>query len=295
MKTKNTKDIRSLSQIKLIDKLITTMQKKKLSSGSIKSASAYIQALAERLNISDDAATIFPAFFDNFSDSRILISEIASFYDCNPVKILTYWSAIEELIQCQLLNQTKDSDGDIFFSIPDEVVEAIRSNKVYKPKEYKDLNNDQWITELHQLLEKKKYNRISYETFKCVLLQLINRNMHLAIAKELGAISCMDELIILIVMINLFIQNNDERIVQTDIENLLEFPWDMRSYARQLEQGTHPLQQAGLVEHSEDDGMSMKNAWKLTNEAKLRFLKEIDTSSSIGENHDRNITTELKV
>lgn len=291
MKTKNIQDIEQLSQMKIIDKIIDTMQDNKFSNKSIKSATPYIQALAERLNISDDAATIFPAFFDNFSDSRILISEIAEFYDCNQVKILIYWSAIDELVQHRLLNQTKDSDGDLFFSVPDEVVEAIRSNKVYKPKEYKDLNNDQWITELNQLLEKKKYNRIPYETFKCVLLQLINRNKHLAIAKELGGISSMDDLIMLTVMINLFIQHNDEHIIRTDIESLLEYPWEMLSYARQLEQGTHPLQQAGLVEHCEDDGMSMKDAWKLTKEAKLRFLKEIDTSSSMGENRDRNITT----
>lgn len=291
MKPKNTIDIRQLSQMKIIDKLITILQNNKLSSRSIKSAAPYIQALADRINISEEAATIFPAFFDNFSDSRILVSEIASFYDCTQVKILTYWSAIEELIQCQLLNQTKDSDGDLFFSIPIEVVEAIRSNKVYKPKEYKDLNNDQWITELHQLLENKKYNRISFETFKSVLMQLINRNLHLTIAKELETISPMDDLIILTVMINLFIQHNDEHIVRTDIESLLEYPWEMRSYARQLEQGTHPLQQAGLVEHCEDDGMSMKDAWKLTNEAKSRFLNEIDNCCSTRENHDRNITT----
>lgn len=291
MKTKNTQDIKQLSQMKIIDELITIMQDGKLSNRSIKLASPYIQTLAERINISEDAATIFPAFFDNFSESRICISEIAEFYDCNQVRILTYWSAIEELVQHQLLNQTKDSDGEISFSIPDEVVEAIRSNKVYKPKEYKDFNNDQWITELHQLIEKKKYSRIPYETFKSVLLKLINQNQHLVIAKELNAISSIDDLIILTVMINLFVQNNDEHIVRTDIENLLEYPWDMRSYARQLEQGTHPLQQAGLVENCEDEGMSMKDAWKLTKEAKLRFLKEIDTSSSNEERRDKNIMT----
>lgn len=290
MKTKR-QNIASLTQMKIIDKIINTMHDRKLSNSNIKSASPYIQMLAQRLKISIDAAMIFPAFFNNFSDSRIFISEIASFYDCNQVKILTYWSAIEELVQRQLLNQTKNGEGILFFSIPIEVVDAIRSNKVYKPKEYKDLNNDQWITELNQLLEKKKTDCISFDFFKSSLAQLINRNKHLVIADELAAISHWDDLIILIVMMNLFIQNNDEHIIRIDIEDFLEYPWEMLSHARHLENGTHSLQQAGLVEHCEDDGLSVKDAWKLTNEAKRRFLKEIDTSNPMSENHDRNIKT----
>lgn len=290
MKTKKT-NMESLTQMKIIDKIINIMQDNKLSSPSIKSAVPYIQMLAQRLTISIDAAMIFPAFFNNFSDSRILISEIASFYDCNQVKILTYWSAIEELVQRQLLNQTKNGEGILFFSVPAEVIDAIRSNKMYKPKEYKDLNNDQWITELNQLLEKKKTDRISFDFFKSTFSQLIERNMHLVIANELAAISHWDDLIILTVMINLFIQNNDEHIIRIDVEDFLEYPWEMRTHARQLENGTHSLQRAGLVEHCEDDGMSVKDAWKLTNVAKQRFLKEIDTSSPISEKPDRNIKT----
>ena len=90
-------------------------------------------------------------------------------------------------------------------------------------------------------------------------------------------------------MLNLYIQNNDDHIVKYDIEEMFEFRYEMRTHARLLERGTHPLQKANLVEHCENDGITEKNAWKLTDAAKQRFLAELDTSTPM--NEDKNLKT----
>lgn len=291
MKAKNYETTTDLSQILLIDGIINIMQKKHLSESSINTAMPLIQQLARRLGISDDAAMIFAAFFDSFSEIRILVSDIALFFNCTQVKILTYWHAIEELIQHKYIRQIKDRDGDAYYIVPNEIVEVIRTNTTYMPKLYKNLSIEQWITELAQVMDKKKHNHISFSEFKETLMLLIHNNKHLTIANELGTLSDyeLDDLIVLITMLNLYIQNNDEHIIQSDIEDMLEYPWDMRSHSRQLERGKHPLQQAGLIENCEDNGLAVKDAWKLTTAAKTRFLPEVETTTPLNGDYDRNI------
>ena len=139
MKRKTTPlDLEKFTQVILLDGIITAMKKKKLSDASITAALQFIQTFARRISVSDDAAMLFAAFFDDLSDSRIRIKDLANFYDCNQIKILTYWPAVEELMKLQYVSQFKDSDGDVFYSIPNEAIEAVRENRVYTPKDYKN-------------------------------------------------------------------------------------------------------------------------------------------------------------
>ena len=67
-------DLEKFTQVKLLDGIISAMKKKKLSEASITAAFPYIQTFARRINVSDDAAMLFSAFFDDLSDvSKILL------------------------------------------------------------------------------------------------------------------------------------------------------------------------------------------------------------------------------
>ena len=105
-------ELENMPQIQLIDAIIGKMEDNKLSEASIKTAKPYIKRLSKKLDISDDAAMIFSAFFNDFSDTRIDISDIARFFDCNQVKILTYWSAIEELEKKKFIRKSKDDKNE---------------------------------------------------------------------------------------------------------------------------------------------------------------------------------------
>ena len=156
MDTNNNRDYEKMSQVKLIDKIISLTQKKKLSDSSLEAAMPYIKMFAQRADISDDAAMIFASFFNKFADRYIYLGEIAEFYKTTQVKILIYWPAIEELMNRKYLSQMQDRDGDTRYSIPNDVVKAIRSNTKYIPKDYKNLKIDQWIGEFSVIMENRK-------------------------------------------------------------------------------------------------------------------------------------------
>ncbi len=278
MKTQNKlQNLTQYTQVKLIDYILNEMWDKELSDESIKAAKPYIQALAERIHVSEDAAMIFAAFFDSFTDSRIRYKDIANFYDCNQVTILTYWSAINEMVKHQYLNEFKDSDGEQYYTVPNDVVEAIRENKPFTPKNYSNIPLEQWLGELWSLMDKKDHNRISFDKFEECLMQLINGNPQLVIARKMATIKDRNDLIIFAAMTNLYIQNHDDHIIRSDLEDLFEHRWEMRNQAQLLECGSHPLQKAGLVEYSISDGQAEKDAWMLTKTAKERFLVGIET------------------
>lgn len=275
------KNLAQLTQVQLIDEIISGMHEKKLSNDSIKTVTPFIKELAERNGLSNDAAMLFAAFFDNFSDAHILVRDIAHFYDCNQVKILTKWTAIEELVARRFVVQYKKSDGDVHYSVPMEVVVAMRENNIYSPAANADLTMNQWLSTLSKLLNNKTNDKIPYENFADDLRVLIDSNQHLLIARELSTIKDEDDLIIFTGMMDLYIKDYDNHIMKHDLEDLFDNPWQMRMQARLLEKGVHPLQIAGLVEQTDCNGQVEADAWRLTESAKERFLVEVDCTTPV--------------
>ena len=284
--SENVQDFAQKTQVQLIEVIINVMSEKKLSEASIKKAKPFIQAFAERNSLSEDAAMLFSAFFNDFTDTHILIRDIAKFYDCNQVAILSRWSAIEELVNRRFVIQYKKGNGELYFAIPKEVVAAMRENVLYSPKANANLTIDQWLAALSNLLRNRDSDDIPYENFVEDLRVLIDSNQHLTIAKELATIKDEYDLVLFTGIMDLFIKNNDNHIVQSDIEDLFESRWYMRSHARLLERGVHPLQIAGLVEHSDSNGQVEANAWKMTDGAKERFLVEVEITTPAVDDKD---------
>ena len=280
-------EVTKLTQVQLVDEIIVRMEDKKLSEESVKKAKPFMAEFAKRNNISENAAMLFAAFFNDFADHQIWIRDIAGFFECNKVKILTMWSAIEELVSRRFILQYKKDSGDLYFSVPNEVVAAMREDRIYSPNANANLTIDQWMSALSKLLNDKDHDNIPFANFVADLQVLINANKHLVIARELATIKDEEHLVIFAGIMDLFVRNNDNHVIREDIEDIMETRWQMRPHARLLEKGVHPLQIAGLVEHSDSNGQVEADAWKLTEAAKERFLVEVDCSTPV--ESDKNI------
>ena len=274
-------DVTKLLQVQLIDEIIVRMQEKKLSEESIKKAKPFIVEFAKRNNISENAAMLFAAFFNDFADHQIWIRDIAGFFECNKVKILTMWSAIEELVSRRFILQYKKDNGDLYFTVPNEVVAAMREDRIYSPSANADLTIDQWMSALSKLLNAKDNDNIPFANFVEDLHVLISSNKHLVIARELATIKDDEHLVIFAGIMDLFVRNNDNHVIREDIEDIMETRWQMRMHARLLERGVHPLQVAGLVEQTDCNGQVEADAWRLTESAKERFLVEVDCTTPV--------------
>jgi len=277
MKTKTTsKSLNKMTQIQLISGIVDAISHKQCSPESITEAMPMLKKLAKRIKVSTDAALMFAVFANKFDDNKIEISDLANFLDCTQIKILTYWDAIDQLVQLKYIGKRKNLDEEYSFFVPADVMTAVRENRIYTPIVYTNLTSEQWTDRLSDLLHRRDRGLISYDLFMENLESLIRNNQHLTIARELVTIQDKENQMLFAGMIDLFIQNNDNHIMRSDVEDLFEESWMARSHARQLERGEHPLQIDGLVEHSNSDGQVESDAWMLTQAAKDRFLSELD-------------------
>ena len=75
------------------------------------------------------------------------------------------WSAVEELVNRRFILQYKKDNGDLYFTVPNEVVAAMREDRIYSPSANADLTIDQWMSALSKLLNAKDNDNIPFANF----------------------------------------------------------------------------------------------------------------------------------
>ena len=190
---------------------------------------------------------------------------------------MLFRSEIKGLKAEKLIRINSKKDGTVEMSLPNNVLVAIRSNEPVVKEQNADLNVIAWFDRLSDLLQACNDEEISRDDLLAELKALLYENQHLNIVREIHMLDGMDDIdiLLLLMFIDLFVQNGDNHIMEHDLDDIItRRPY--RYIYRELENGTHILQEQGLVEHCNSDGQVESDAWKLTDAAKERFLSEIE-------------------
>ena len=271
------KSLKEVPIIALFNEIIDKTQSRELSAESIKSVRPQLVEVSSRLNISERQALILSAIVCHFDDHSIRVRDLARHFDIGPLKILTYWEEIKGLKAEKLIRINSKKDGTVEMSLPNNVLVAIRSNEPVVKEQNADLNVIAWFDRLSDLLQACNDEEISRDDLLAELKALLYENQHLNIVREIHMLDGMDDIdiLLLLMFIDLFVQNGDNHIMEHDLDDIItRRPY--RYIYRELENGTHILQEQGLVEHCNSDGQVESDAWKLTDAAKERFLSEIE-------------------
>lgn len=280
-------EINKLNLMQIMEVILEKTHEEKLSPANLKSIQPMLDALANRLSITDREALMLTAFVNLCDDNRIGFHDLARHFDCTNIKIQTYWAEIVSLSEKGYVGICKNNDGDMTFHVPGKAVCAIRENHPYTRESYENLTVADWWDTLGDILNDRDHGNLSYSIFTQELQRLIDSNPSLAIVQrlksyQLGTVD--SDTIILLAIADLFVRNSDDHISSTDIEDLPENRRVHRCITRELEQGYHILQDHKLVEFACSDGQVESNAWKLTDKAKeellegLSYLKKSSTA-----------------
>lgn len=262
--------------IQLMEQVIEKTKDKKLSKKSLDSVQSQLEEIAERLDITPRQALMMAAIVNRFDDSHIEASDLARHFDTTPIKILAYWPDMESLREKKLIRINEDKD-DTSLSLPKYVLKALKTNKAIEFVDNHNLSAKEWFRRLSELLHSREDEVISASELKKELNELIGFNPQLHIVDSIMSYKLSwNELLVLLILIDLFVQNGDDHILKSDMEDMFESRWECRNQCRDLESGDHTLQQLELVEHSNANGQVESNAWKLTEKAKQLLLSEIE-------------------
>ena len=93
------------------------------------SALAYV---AERMTLDEEQALAFALFMEKSTKPGIQLSDFAELVGCRTVRIISLMAAADRLAQRHLIRRIK-RENTVSYSVPMEVVEAVKENRAFEP------------------------------------------------------------------------------------------------------------------------------------------------------------------
>lgn len=250
-------------------------------------AHPYLGFIAKRMSLTEKQALLLSLFLEKSSDHRIMTSDFARMLKCRTIRIITLLSEVDALVAGGFVRRRKDSDGAISYRMPAEVVTALKDNAVYVPESTKGLSIEKLIDKLDRIF-------CNHEPGNNILTQLdslIDDNLHLEFCRAVKSVDCGNvDRLLLYVFCNRFINYDDDQICESDWQDYYESKLTLCTLRGELKRREHTLQESGIIENCNSDGMADSACFKLTDNAKELFFKELN----VGQQQDKNQKNLLK-
>lgn len=237
--------------------------------------------LASRFGITPMQAVLLAVFIDMYDDNRILHRDIAKHFGLRPINVIGNIDDINYLVSEGFIAKRRGCEGELSYSIDFAVVEGLLAGKRPKKESLENLEATAFIDAISKGLNARIANSMSDEELELYLTTLIESNQHLVMAQKLKGYNFIySDLVLFLAISSLFINNHDDNVQRHDIDDLFDL-YVLRHLCRELENGTHVLMKARLVEHSCCDGKVENFSWKLTDYAKNEVYAELNLKPSV--------------
>lgn len=229
-------------------------------------ALAYV---AGRMSLSEEQALVFALFIEKSTDDHIQISDFAELVRCRTVRIISMMAEADILVEKRLIRRIKNGDS-ICYSVPMEVVNAIKENRVYTPAPIEHLTTEQLFDRMAEVFE---------ETDKERLLQkldlLVAANPQLAFCRTIQSYDLYDnERLLLYVFCNHFINLDDDMIGEHDWQDYFS-RGDRGFISWYLKNRNLRLLRKNILENCNSGGMNDSEYYHLTNKAKEELFADL--------------------
>lgn len=242
-------------------------------------AGAHIKYASRKLKLTPMQTVLLAMFVDRSEDRSIRISEIANYSGCRTTKILRLSDDVDVLEEKRYIRASR-SRGNLSYRVPSDVLKSLRKNEqyVYTTVHVKDTIS--FFSRFNTLMKEMDDDELTHDQLRNDTLGMLDDIPESVFARNLKRMNLDDEdALLFIFMAHLFIENNDDRIGFSDIDNLYdddELPdWINREFRGR----SSDLFDRKLIENVNEDGMARSDVFKLTEEAKDNFLGELNLST----------------
>ena len=234
----------------------------------VRPALAYV---AERMSLNEEQALVFALFIEKSTDDHIQISNFAELVGCRTVRIISMMAEADILVEKRLIRRIKDGDS-ICYSVPMEVVNAIKENRVYTPAPIEHLTTEQLFDRMAEVFEGTDKERLLQE-----LDLLVAANPQLAFCRTIQSYDLKDyneERLLLYIFCDCFINQDDDMIGERDWKDYFSrgergfISWCLKN--RNLR-----LLRKNILENCNSGGMNDPEYYHLTNKAKEELFADL--------------------
>ena len=243
-------------------------------------AATHIRYATRKLKLTQMQTVLLSIFVDRSDESRISLADIARYAGCRTTKILRLSDDIDVLEAQHYLRVSRNRRATCY-RVPNQVLKALRKNQpfVYVPEPIPDTQT--FFDRFSQLLKELDDNELTHESLMEQTLEMLEEIKETLFAKNLGNCNlCDEDALLFIYLAHLFIENNDDNIMFSDIDDLYD-NGDIPSWVKcEFRSRESELMVQGLIENVNEDGMARSDAFKLTDKAKEEILAELNLNNT---------------
>jgi len=271
------------------EKIIGLVKENGLNDIFFETAKEHIDAASALLQASPVQTVLFALLLDRFGKESVSMDKIAETVKCSNIQLLKYMDDFEALRQKRLIraanNSPFSSNNSNFpeYSVPMDVIKAIRNNTEYKHTAYDNLSLEEFFDCIKHLLSDLKDDDIDINIWKFEIEYIFSRNNNLPFVKKQKEYDLGEGSVLIMFIFCCELINNDKESIETDdLMNEFRGVFGYREAKRILGRfgsGEHKLQTRGLVEFDCQNGMANTEIYRLTQKAKDEFLADFTLSS----------------
>ena len=274
-----TKQKKQMDLLTAIEQIVEKAKDSKLSPEFYRKASRYIKYVSEKLDLTKEQSVLLALFIDNSDDDGIRLKDLSDFLKCSTARFLRCSNEIDDMERRGYISSGLDYRDKKKYDVPLEVLESIKKNEVYKPKDVHNLSCRQLFCEFDKIFEKRRRDGLTYEITVEQIKRLLSCNQQLSFTKEVMNYALEDDdLILLIFFAHCFVNKHDNDIGNYDLKQL--YRGDKQDLLSQINSdlvyGEHELQDNGIIEFSNVNGMIDRDLYHIKEDEKKKLFSEIE-------------------
>ena len=221
---------------------------------------------------------------------RVNFHDFARHLDVSNICVLSFARDIDELVRRRLLRYRDAKDKDSF-DVPQAVINCLKRNEPYEQPNLTGLDQFQFFDVLNDMFEDLENSSTSPSDLLHDIKQLMKDNPNIDFVKQFNAlgISRKNNMLMLLWMINRFINHDDNNFRFCEFDDIFEYQSDYRKTCTELRMGEHALMKSNLIEHCVEDGLANTSRVGITDHAKQTLLSEFKIT-----NREENVSNLLK-
>ena len=269
-----------------IEQIVEKAKDSQLSKDYLRKVAKPLNYMAAELELTKEQSLMLALFINKSDSNSIELSDLSKYLNCSTARLLLYSNDIEALEEREFIRCCRGSHNHkgISYRVPYDVIEAIKRDEKYTPRDNKNLSCQELFGELDGLFELRKDNEMPYEIMKHKIQSLFEDNAHLHFVESVRKL-CLkeDDEMLLILFCHLYVNDDDDNIYHYDLDFLYE---DKRKWNRvksKLSSRVHPLFWSGAIEYNNDSGMVDRESYHLTRKFKDECLNEVKQNTKFKE------------
>lgn len=242
-----------------------------------------IEHIASLLAVNTIQAILLACILESsFTRTGTTVKQICTLLKCSNIEFLKYSNDLDDLIRRRMIKQNitmgafSESNG---YEVSPDVIDAIKKDEPFVEEQTTGLTPEEFFDRIGKLFIEGD-NRLRTDELKSSIENLVKKNAHLSFCKALSEFDFANrdslEYLLFMAMCSNYVNQGLDSFPKDNLLSFISATRSLRSAYTAIKNGRMMIQQKGLVEYGNDNGMADTDAFFLSDLAKEKFFTDFE-------------------